>query len=268
MGFSVIIYVGDIMLSIKNLSVKVEEKNVLNNFNLDIEDGSIHVIMGPNGVGKSTLSRVIMGDNNYKVTNGEILFNGEDIKNMSVDARSRLGIFLAMQYPLEIDGVSNQDFLRTAISSHEGKREGLYEFIKRCEAASEDLKKDKNLIHRSLNVGFSGGEKKKNEVLQLKLLKPSFIILDELDSGLDVDSLKIVATNIAKYKKDNPNTSILIITHLSKILDYIKPDYVHVVANGKIIATGDYSLSQEIEKNGYSEYLAKSNIILEDKNNE
>ena len=256
------------MLSIKNLKVSVNEKEVLNNFNLDIEDGSVHVIMGPNGVGKSTLSRVIMGDNNYKVNNGEIIFNGEDIKNMSVDLRSRLGIFLAMQYPLEIDGVSNQDFLRTAISNHEGKKVGLYDFIKRCEEAADDLKMDKNLIHRSLNVGFSGGEKKKNEVLQLKLLKPSFIILDELDSGLDVDSLKIVAMNISKYKKENPNTSILIITHLSKILDYIKPDYVHVVANGKILETGDYSLAMEIEKNGYNEYLAKSNIILEDNNHE
>ena len=209
-----------------------------------------------------------MGDMNYKVTKGEILYNHEDIKNMSVDMRSRLGIFLAMQYPLEIDGVSNQDFLRTAISSHEGKKIGLYDFINRCERASVDLKMDKNLIHRSLNVGFSGGEKKKNEVLQLKLLKPSFIILDELDSGLDVDSLRIAATNIAKYKKNNPDTSILIITHLSKILDYIKPDYVHVVANGKIIETGDYTLAMAIEKNGYNDYLAKSNIMLGDNHDE
>ena len=173
-----------------------------------------------------------------------------------------------MQYPLEIDGVSNQDFLRTAISSHEGKKIGLYEFIKRCEEAADDLKMDKDLIHRSLNVGFSGGEKKKNEVLQLKLLKPSFIILDELDSGLDVDSLKIAATNISKYKKENPNTSILIITHLSKILEYIKPDYVHVIANGKIIASGDYSLANEIEENGYNEYLSKSNIMLGENDDE
>ena len=257
-----------VMLSIKNLNVLVNEKEVLHNFNLDIDDGSVHVIMGPNGVGKSTLSRVIMGDNNYKVTNGEILFNGEDIKKMPVDVRSKLGIFLAMQYPMEIDGVSNQDFLRTAISSHDGKKIGLYDFIKRCEVASEELKMDKNLIHRSLNVGFSGGEKKKNEVLQLKLLKPLFIILDELDSGLDVDSLKIVATNISKYKKENPNTSILIITHLSKILDYIKPDYVHIIANVKIIETGNYELANEIEKNGYNEYLAKSNIMLGEGTNE
>ncbi len=252
------------MLSIKNLEVLVENKNVLKNFNLDIVDGKTHVIMGPNGVGKSTLSRVIMGDNNYKVITGEILFNGEDIKNMTTDIRSRLGIFLAMQYPLEIDGVSNQDFLRTAMSSHEGKKIGLYDFILKCEKATEELKMDKNLIHRSLNVGFSGGEKKKNEVLQMKLLKPKFIILDELDSGLDVDSLKIVAKNIANYKKENPETSILIITHLPKILEYIHPDYVHVVINGKIVDTGSYELAKEIEKNGYNEYLNKSNIIVEE----
>ena len=252
------------MLSINNLSVKVAEKEVLHDFNLQIEDGSIHVIMGPNGVGKSTLSRVIMGDNNYKVTAGKIIYNDEDITKLSTDVRSRLGIFLAMQAPMEIDGVSNQDFLRTAMSSHLGRQVGLYEFIKQCEEAASELKMDKNLIHRSLNVGFSGGEKKKNEVLQLKLLKPSFVILDELDSGLDVDSLKVVAKNVAEYKKNNPNTAILIITHLSNILEYIKPDYVHVINNGKIIKTGDYSLAKKIEKDGYNEYLDKTNIIIKD----
>ena len=252
------------MLSIKNLKVKVNEKVVLNNFNLDIQDGSIHVIMGPNGIGKSTLSRVIMGDNNYQVLDGNIIFNGEDITKYTTDVRSKLGIFLAMQNPLEIDGVSNQDFLRTAMSSHLGKQVGLYEFIKKCEDAADELKMDKNLIHRSLNVGFSGGEKKKNEVLQLKLLKPSFIILDELDSGLDVDSLKIVAKNIANYKKENPNTAILIITHLTNILEYIKPDYVHVIGNGKIVSDGDYELAKKIEKNGYNEFVTKSDYIQED----
>lgn len=252
------------MLSIKKLNVCVDEKKVLNNFDLDIEDGSIHVIMGPNGVGKSTLSRVIMGDSNYKVVSGEIIFNGEDIKEMTPDARSKLGIFLAMQYPLEIDGVSNQDFLRTAMSSHQGKNVGLYDFIMGCEKAIDELKMDKGLVHRSLNVGFSGGEKKKNEVLQIKLLKPKFIILDEVDSGLDVDSLKIVAENIKMYKEENPEVSILIITHLSKILEYIKPDYVHVVVNGQIVDTGDYSKALEIEKKGYNEYLDKSNIMPKD----
>ena len=220
--------------------------------------------MGPNGVGKSTLSRVIMGDNNYKIENGSITFNGEDITNMSTDMRSRLGIFLAMQYPLEIDGVSNQDFLRTAMSSHQEKNVGLYDFIVNCEKATEELKMDKNLIHRSLNVGFSGGEKKKNEVLQIKLLKPKFIILDEIDSGLDVDSLKIVAKNIVKYKEENKDIAILIITHLTKILEYIKPDYVHVLGDGHILKTGDYSLALDIEKDGYKKYLDKSNIMLEE----
>ena len=255
------------MLSIKNLNVSVANKKVLNNFNLDILDGSVHVIMGPNGIGKSTLSRVIMGDSNYKITNGDIFLDGESIKKMPVDMRSKKGIFLVMQYPLEIDGVSNQDFLRTAISSHEGKKVGLYDFINRCEAAANDLKMDKNLIHRSLNVGFSGGEKKKNEVLQLKLLKPKFIILDELDSGLDVDSLKIVASNIAKYKKENPSTSILIITHLTNILKYIEPEYVHVMANGTIIKTGNYDLAKQIEKDGY-ESITKSKELTGENNNE
>ena len=249
------------MLSIKNLEVSVDKKRVLNNFNLDIEDGSIHVIMGPNGVGKSTLSRVIMGDNHYKIDKGDIIFNDESIKDMTTDLRSRKGIFLIMQYPMEIDGISNQDFLRTAMSSHSGKKVGLYDFILKCEKASEDLKMDKSLIHRSLNVGFSGGEKKKNEVLQMKLLKPNFIILDELDSGLDVDSLKIVAKNILEYKKENPETSILIITHLPKLLEYLKPDYVHVLVNGNISETGSYELALKIQENGYNEYLDKSNII-------
>ena len=252
------------MLTINNLGVSVSEKEVLKNFNLEIQDGTVHVIMGPNGVGKSTLSRVIMGDNNYKVLSGNIIFNGEDITNLTTDVRSRLGIFLVMQNPLEIDGVSNQDFLRTAMSSHADKQVGLYAFIKECENAATELKMDKKLIYRALNVGFSGGEKKKNEVLQLKLLKPSFIILDELDSGLDVDSLKIVSKNIVNYKKDNPDTAILIITHMTKILEYIKPDYVHILGDGKIQETGDYSLAKRIEEFGYD----KSNVIVKDMDNE
>ena len=252
------------MLSIRNINVSVDNKEVLKNFNLDIEDGSIHVIMGPNGVGKSTLSRVIMGDNHYSVTQGEIVFNDEIINDMPTDVRSRKGIFMIMQYPMEIDGVSNQDFLRTAMSSHQGKKVGLYDFILQCEKASDELRMDKGLIHRSLNVGFSGGEKKKNEVLQMKLLKPSFVILDELDSGLDVDSVKIVAKNVLEYKKENPNTAILIITHLPKLLEYLKPDYVHVVIDGRIYETGNYDLAKKIEEYGYNDYLDKSNIIYEE----
>lgn len=241
-------------LDIINLSVMVDNKLVLKKFNLSLDNGKIYVLMGPNGTGKSTLSRVIMGDSNYKVVSGDILFNGNSILDKSVDERSRMGIFLAMQYPMEIEGVSNQDFLRTAMSSKEGKQVGLYDFIMKCEKASEELKMDKNLIHRPLNVGFSGGEKKKNEVLQMKLLKPSLIILDELDSGLDVDSLKIVSSNIKDYIKENKDATLLIITHHQKVLEYIKPDYVKVLYNGKIVDSGDYKLSLEIEEKGYEKY--------------
>ena len=213
------------MLKINNLEVATDNKIILKDFNLIINDGEIHTIMGPNGVGKSTLSRVIMGDPNYKVLNGEMTFNGDNLMVLSTDERAKKGIFLAMQYPMEIEGVSNQDFLRTAIGSVNNKRIGLYDFILKCEKGAEELSMNKDLIHRSLNVGFSGGEKKKNEVLQIKLLTPKFIILDELDSGLDVDSLRIVGENIKKYKEENPNTSILIITHHPKILEYLKPDF-------------------------------------------
>lgn len=246
-------------VSIKDLSVEVENKIILDKFNLDIDDGSIHVIMGPNGAGKSTLSRTIMGDNNYHVINGDIKLMDESIIKLRTDERARKGIFLAMQSPMEIEGVSNQDFLRTAISQKQEERVGLYQFIKECENAVSELSMNKDLIHRSLNVGFSGGEKKKNEVLQIKLLKPTFIILDELDSGLDVDSLRIVCENIIDYKKKYPDTAILIITHYSMILDYLKPDYVHILANGHIVKTGDYNLVNDIERNGYAKYIDSEN---------
>ena len=240
-------------LQINNLNVSINDKKVLKDFNLQIEPSTTHVIMGPNGVGKSTLSRVILGDNHYQVESGDILFNDESITSLSTDKRSKLGIFLAMQYPLEIDGISNQDFLRTALASKEGKNISLYDFILKCDQITDDLKMDKNLIHRSLNVGFSGGEKKKNEVLQIKLLKPKFIILDELDSGLDVDSLKINAQNINNYQKES-KASILIITHHPKILEYIVPDYVHIMKDGKIEKTGDITLAKLIEAEGYTGY--------------
>ena len=249
------------LLNIKKLNVEVSNKQILKDFNLEVNNGEIHVIMGPNGVGKSTLSRVIMGDSNYKVLSGDIVYENDSLLKYKTDERARKGIFLAMQYPTEVPGVSNQDFLRTAISGMEDKRIGLYEFILKCEKASEELSMNKGLIHRDLNVGFSGGEKKKNEVLQIKLLKPKLIILDEIDSGLDVDSLRICAENIRDYKKEYKETAIIIITHHPKILEYLKPDYVHILYNGRIIKTGDYELSNDVEKNGYNKYINSESVI-------
>lgn len=249
-------------LIINNLEVKVDNKIILNNLNLNIKDGEVHAVMGPNGVGKSTLSRAIMKDNNYEIINGDILFNDNSILNLATDEVSRLGIFLAMQDPTAIEGVSNQDFLRTALSSKYGKNVGLYEFILSCEKAAGELKMDSSMIHRNLNCGFSGGEKKKNEVLQIKLLKPSFIILDELDSGLDVDSLKIVCQNINDYLKENKDTSMLIITHHPQILNLIKPDYVHILLDGHIVKTGTFALAHEIEEKGYENYKTKTNNLI------
>lgn len=261
LGVIIILLWGDRMkLKIVDLCVEVDKKIILDKFNLSIDNGEIHAIMGPNGVGKSTLSRVIMGDNRYNVIDGDILFNDESIVDKTVDERSRMGIFLAMQAPQEIEGVSNQDFLRTAISAKEEKKVNLYDFINNCENAVNELGMNKELIHRSLNVGFSGGEKKKNEVLQIKLLKPSLIILDELDSGLDVDSLRIVCNNLLKYIKDNKDTSIIIITHYPMILDYLKPNYIHILANKKIVKTGTGDLIKDIDKNGYSKYLGDNSV--------
>ena len=240
------------MLEIKDLSVKVENKLVLDKFNLTINDGETHVIMGPNGVGKSTLTKVIMADSNYKVINGDIIYNGKSILKLKTDERARLGIFLAMQNPLEIDGVTNSDFLRTALSSKEKKNINLYSFIKKIDKAKEDLKMPDEMVHRSVNKGFSGGEKKKNEILQMKMLEPEFIMLDEIDSGVDVDALKIVGDNINMYKKDHPSSSYLIITHYTHLLKYVKPDLVHVVKDGKIVETGDYNLATKIENNGFN----------------
>ena len=241
------------MLEINNLSVKVIDKddNILNKLNLSIGEGEIHAIMGPNGTGKSTLAKTIMGHYQYEVTNGKIIFEGKDITKLSVDERAKLGIFISMQDPTVIDGVSNSEFIRTAVNEVRGEKTSLFEFINNMESNMKELDLDEALTHRYLNKDFSGGEKKKNEILQLKLLKPKFIILDELDSGLDIDSLRVVCKNINSYIKDNPKTSLLIITHYHRILSYIKPDYVHILKDGNIKKTGDYKLVEEIEKNGY-----------------
>ena len=240
------------MLEIKNLTVKVESKIVLDKFNLTINDGETHVIMGPNGVGKSTLTKVIMADSNYEVISGDIIYNGESILKLTTDERAKKGIFLAMQNPLEIDGVTNSDFLRTALSSKEGKNVNLYSFIKKIDKAKEDLNMPDEMVHRSVNKGFSGGEKKKNEILQMKMLEPNFIMLDEIDSGVDVDALKIVGDNINSYKQEHKSSSYLLITHYTHLLNYVKPDFVHVIKEGKIVKTGDYDLAKKIENNGFN----------------
>ena len=240
------------MLKIDKLNVEVGDIKILNDFDLMIEPGSIHAIMGPNGAGKSTLSKVIMGSDNYKVVSGDIIFNDCSLLSKTTDERSRLGMFLAMQSPISIEGVTNSEFLRTAINARRENPIGLYEFIKKVDSYTKDLSIKEEQVHRYINNGASGGERKKNEVLQLRMLEPSFIILDELDSGLDVDSLKIVCTNINKYLEANKNASVLIITHYPRILEYIKPGFVHKMVEGKIVETGDIEFAYKIEKSGYS----------------
>ena len=249
------------MLEIEDLSTSIDGKDILKNFYLNINAGEVHALMGPNGTGKSTLSKVILNNKKYQKLSGKIMFDDVDITNMSTDEIARKGIFLCNQLPCEIDGVTTADFLRTALNEKE--EVSLYQYIKKIDSAVKDLKMDENMIHRSMNKGFSGGEKKKNEILQLKVLEPKFIILDELDSGLDVDSLKIVCENINSYLKEHENTSVLIITHYPKILQYIKPDYVHVMVNGNIKKTGDASLALEIEEKGYDAYKNSASIVSE-----
>ena len=242
------------MLEINKLSCSIIDSdiNILKNFSLKINEGETHVIMGPNGVGKSTLSKVIMGYYKYQVTAGDILVDGESILNSSVDERAKKGIFLCMQDPTTIDGVSNSEFLRTARSSITDEKVNLYTFIKDMETAMKDVGLDEAMLHRSLNQGFSGGEKKKNEILQMKILKPKYIILDELDSGLDIDSLRIVCENIKQYMSEKKETSLLIITHYPRILEYLEPDYVHILKDGKIQKSGGLELALEVEKSGYT----------------
>lgn len=252
------------VLSINNLKVEIDNKIILNDFSLTIKTGEIHVIMGPNGAGKSTLSKIIMGDDNYKILEGSILFDDVDITNLSVDSRARLGIFLSFQHPQEIEGVTNADFLRTVEVTRDKENFKLYEFVKELDKNVLKLKMDPEMIHRGINVGFSGGERKKNEILQMNILKPNTVILDEIDSGLDVDSLKIVGENVMEYYKNNPS-SLLLITHYQRLLDYIKPDFVHIIHNGKIVKTGKSSLVKEIEKNGYQEII--KNIDLSSTSN-
>jgi len=238
-------------LKIDNLTVEVENKIILKNFNLEIKSGEIHAIMGPNGAGKSTLSKVIMGDENYKILSGTIMYDDIVLNNLKTDERARLGIFLGMQLPLEIEGVTNSDFLRTAVHCKENDNFKLFDFIKELEFNVNKLNMDKDMIHRSINMGFSGGERKKNEILQMKILKPSMIFLDEIDSGLDVDALKIIGTAINKMINESKEFSCLIVSHYARMYELVKPTHVHVIVNGRVVTSGDYSIVEKIDKQGY-----------------
>ena len=245
------------MLSIKNLHASVNGKEILRGINLEINPGEVHAIMGPNGSGKSTLSSVLAGNPAFTVTQGEVLFNGKDLLSLSPEARSCEGLFLSFQYPVEIPGVSMVNFMRAAVNEHR-KYKGLppmsaSDFLKMMRKKKEVVELDNKLANRSVNEGFSGGEKKRNEIFQMAVLEPKLSILDETDSGLDIDALRIVASGVNKLKS-NDNASI-VITHYQRLLDYIVPDFVHVYADGKIVKTGDKSLALELEEKGYAGFV-------------
>ena len=246
------------VLEIKDLHVSVETeqgtKQILRGVDLVIRQGEIHAVMGPNGSGKSTLAYTIAGHPRYTVDSGEILLDGEDVLEMSVDERARAGLFLAMQYPVEIPGVTNSNFLRTAKTAIDGEAPSIRTWVKDVKQAMENLRMDSSFAERNVNEGFSGGEKKRNEILQLELLKPKFAVLDETDSGLDVDALKIVSEGVNRAK-ENTGLGLLLITHYTSILRYIKPDFVHVFVNGKVAEQGGPELADRLEEEGYDRYL-------------
>ncbi len=241
------------MLSIKNLHAEVEGKKILTGLNLEVKPGEVHAIMGPNGSGKSTLASVLAGNEAFETTEGTVNFQGKDLLSMEPDKRSHAGLFLAFQYPVEIPGVSNINFLRTAINE---RREALGEealsakdFLAMVKEKSKLVELDNKLTNRSVNEGFSGGEKKRNEIFQMAMLEPSLCILDETDSGLDIDALRIVANGVNQLR--NPERSFIVITHYQRLLDYIVPDFVHVLYNGRIVKTGGKELALELEEKGY-----------------
>ena len=238
-------------LVIKDLHARIAEREILKGLTLTIEPGKVHAIMGPNGSGKSTLSKVLCGHDDYQVTSGEVLLDGQNILDMSIDARSRAGLFLAFQYPHEIPGVSNANFIRAAKKARlpEGEDIDAVKFYKQLYARMDQLEMDRSFTSRSVNEGFSGGEKKRNEILQLMMLEPKYAVLDETDSGLDIDALKIVSRGVNAMRSED--RGFLVITHYQRLLDYIQPDIVHVLMDGKFVMTGEPSLALELEAKGY-----------------
>jgi len=241
------------MISIKNLKANIEGKEILKGLNLQVNAGEVHAIMGPNGSGKSTLANVLSGNENYEVTDGEVTFNGKNLLELSPEDRAREGLFLAFQYPVEIPGISNATFLQTAINEirkYNGKDELTpKEFLDMMREKAKIVGMDDSLISRAVNAGFSGGEKKRNEIFQLLMLQPKLAILDETDSGLDIDALKIVSQGVNEYKSDD--NAVILVTHYQRLLDYIVPDYIHVLYNGRIIKSGGKDLALELEEKGY-----------------
>jgi Fe-S cluster assembly ATP-binding protein len=248
------------ILEIHDLHAKVadEEIQILHGLDLELGRGEIHAIMGPNGSGKSTLAKVLAGHPGYQVTSGKVLFRGEDILELEPDERARKGIFLAFQYPVEIPGVSIANFLRTALQAHlaEGEEVDLFEFQDQLLARMELLEMPPSFAERAVNDGFSGGEKKRNEILQMAMLRPALALMDETDSGLDIDALQIVAKGVRKLHEENPDMTVLIITHYQRLLDYIRPDHVHVMVGGRIVRSGGPELAEELEAKGYEEFRA------------
>ncbi|WP_041551254.1 Fe-S cluster assembly ATPase SufC [Cellvibrio japonicus] len=242
------------MLRITDLHARVEEKDILKGLNLTVNPGEVHAIMGPNGAGKSTLGNVLSGREGYEVTGGSVEFKGRDLFALDIEERAREGLFLAFQYPVEIPGVSNMEFLKAAVDAkrkHRGEPElSAVEFMKLARDASKKVSLDQAFLKRGVNEGFSGGEKKRNEILQMMLLEPGLCILDETDSGLDIDALQVVANGVNAMR--SPERSFIVVTHYQRLLDYIVPDYVHVLANGKIVKTGGKELALELEEKGYS----------------
>src|SRR5687767_3116387 len=244
------------LLEVKDLKVRVEEREILHGLSLTVNPGEVHAIMGPNGSGKSTLSHVIAGKPGYEVTGGEILFKGEDLLEMSPDERSAKGVFLAFQYPMEIPGVATMTFLRTALNAQRKARGEAElttpEFMKKVRDSAAHLGIDMEMLRRGVNVGFSGGEKKRNEILQLAMLEPKLAILDETDSGLDIDALKIVSEGVNRLR--GPERSFVVITHYQRLLNYIVPDVVHVLSRGRVVKSGGKELALELEAKGYAQY--------------